>query len=153
ATEVTQAVPPQVRQQQQLAQYEMILSADPSNADGLIGKARIYYALHEMDKALVTINILWNLGKQDPEVAWMRGCIFAEYAISNSGKPQSMLHEAIDLFNSAAPIASPALLNYNIGNSLDALGKYDEAIARYDQALSTNPPKNLASQIWKNRGT
>ncbi len=153
ASDGSRAFPPQVRQQAQLARYEAILSGDPTNADALMGKAGVYYELQEMDKALVTVNKLWGLGRRDPHTAWLRGCIFTEYAIANGNKPQSMLHEAIALFNSASSITSPSLLNYNVGNALSALGKYEEAIAKYDQALAATPQKPRAAEIWKNRGT
>lgn len=41
---------------------------------------------------------------------------------------------------------------YERGLALENLGVYHEAIASYDRALQLRPPKDVACEIWQNRG-
>ncbi len=147
-------VSPNVQQQLDIAQYQAEVESDPSDFTAWLKLAETYYDLNELDKALRAINNAWKLNNEDPNIINGRACILTEYAIARGGKPKSMLVEAVSLYKSLQPkSASPALLNYNIGNSLSALDEYQEAINYYDHALKQNPGTSLEAQIWKNRGT
>lgn len=140
-------------QQQQLAILEARILSNPEDTYAWVEKAQIYYFLHDMDKALLAIEEAWKLDSNDLTVAWNRACVLAEYAIAHGGKPKWMFHEAIRIFNSREDKASEASVNYNVGNSLAGLGEHQEAIDRFNKALASNPPSELAAQIWKNKGT
>lgn len=145
-------VPPQVYQQHRLAVLESKLYANSSDIGSLVEKAKIYYELHELDKALVAINSAWELNKVDTEVVWIRGCVLTEYAIANGGQPKWMLNKALEHFESLAEVATPDILHYNIGNVYAALGEHGHALEHYEMAIAEGSP-GLASQIWKNKGT
>lgn len=141
------------QQKHKIALIEAELRQSPTDANLWTEKALYLYELNDFDEALVAINKAWDINHQDINIAWGRGCIFAEYAIAHGGKPRSLLYQAIDMFNLSKDSVSAALLHYNIGNSLSALHEYVEAISRFNEALSNNPPPKLESQIWKNRGS
>jgi tetratricopeptide (TPR) repeat protein len=147
-------LPPNVQQQLYIAQYQAAVASNPSDDTSWLGLAQIYYDLNELDKAVRTIDRAWELDQDDLQIIHSRACILTEYAAAQDEKPKSMLFEAISLFESMwARGASPAVLDYNIGNSLSALQEHQKAIEHFDQALSENPTSLLAAQIWKNRGT
>ena len=145
-------LPPKVQQQILIAQYQAAIAANPSDLKAWLGQAEVYYELNEMDKASVAINRAWELNRQDPKVVWVRACILAEYAIAKGG-PKSMLHEAIDLFESFRDKVSTASVDYSIGNCLAGLEDHHKAVEHFDRALAASPSPELAAQIWKNRGT
>ena len=145
-------LPPKVQQQLLVAQYQAAIAANPSDVKAWLGQAEVYYELNEMDKASVAINRAWELNRQDPKVVWVRACILAEYAIAKGG-PKSMLHEAIDLFESFRDKVSTASVDYSIGNCLAGLEDHHKAVEHFDRALAASPSPELAAQIWKNRGT
>lgn len=138
----------------QLALCDARIAENASNRSAWLTKAAIYYELQDMAQALQSINQLWKLDSKSLIVIWLRGCILAEYAISNGNRPKSMLHEAIELFESNRHKASQGVVDYNVGNSLSALELYEQAVAAYDRALlHRNLPSQLLAMIWKNRGT
>jgi tetratricopeptide (TPR) repeat protein len=145
-------LPPQVQKQIEIANYQAIVANDPQNLEAWLELDRIYYELGEMDKALAAINKVWELNQTDLQVINARACTLAEYAML-TGQPRSMLHEAIELFESIKDHAHPATVYYNVGNCYSGLKEYEKAIQNYDQALNANPSPGLAAQIWKNRGT
>jgi tetratricopeptide (TPR) repeat protein len=147
-------LPTNVQQQLRIAQYQTAVASNPSDAESWLGLAGVYYNLNELDKALRAIGKAWELDQDNPETIHARACVLAEYAIARGGEPKSMLVEAIALFDSMRDRgASPAVLDYNIGNSLAGLHEHEKAIEHFDRALSANPSPSLAAQIWKNRGT
>jgi tetratricopeptide (TPR) repeat protein len=136
-----------------IAESEMELSKNSANSDQWLKQAKAYYNLEDIDKAIIAINRAWEFGHQDVEVKSIRGCILAEYAIAHKG-PRSMFYEAIELFNSLRGAGIHlSSIEYNIGNCFAGLNDHQEAIVYFDRALGENPPKDLAAQIWKNRGT
>jgi tetratricopeptide (TPR) repeat protein len=145
-------LPPKVQQQILIAQYQAAITANPSDSQAWLGQAEVYYELNEMDKAMVAINRAWEWNCQDLRAVWCKACILAEYAIAKGG-PRSMLHEAIDLFESCRDKAFTASVDYSIGNCLAGLEDHHKAVEHFDRALAASPSPELAAQIWKNRGT
>lgn len=148
---------PRVRQHELIAEREAVLARHPTSEDAIVALASVYYDLGDMDNALVTIRKIEGLKLQvtDGRTLNVLGSILAEYAIAHGGQPKSMLREALETFRSIhlPPPAAQATIHYNMGNTLMALGDYQEAIQEFDIALTQTPPPILASQIWKNRGT
>jgi tetratricopeptide (TPR) repeat protein len=143
-----------IQQQARVAELEAAVAADPTNAEAWATLASVYYDLNEFDKALAASNRATGLPSRTPQMLWIRACILTEYAAAHGKQPKSMLLEALTLFTRLRPGAADAsTADYNIGNTLMYLGKYREAIVRFDQALTENPKPPLASEIWKNRGT
>lgn len=144
--------PLEVQHQNQLAEYENLIASNPLDFMAWLGKSQIYYELGDMDKALTAVNKAWKIQPQNSTVSWNRACVLVEYAKSKGNKPKGMLYEAIKLFESAGQ-DQDSTKHYNIGNAYDALQEYTKAIKHFDIALADNPPNDLASQIWKNKGT
>lgn len=143
-----------IQQQARVADLEATVAVDATNAEAWATLASTYYDLNEFDNALAAINRATTLPVRRPHTLWIKACILAEYAAVHGNQPRSMLLEALDLFTRLRPgTADTAAADYNIGNTLMYLGKYSEAIARFDQALDSNPDPARASEIWKNRGT
>jgi tetratricopeptide (TPR) repeat protein len=147
------SLPTRARQQLALAQCQAELNGDSSNWRAWLRQAETYYELEEMDKALVSINRTWDLNNHSRQVASVRGCILAEYAIARGG-PRSMLNEAIGLFESLRDKSTEvASIDYNIGNCYVGLNDHQRAVECFDRALAAGPRPGLAAQIWKNRGS
>ncbi len=145
-------LPRHIQQQAEIAAYQATTTQNPQNLNAWIELSRVYYELGEMDKALAAINKAWDINRTDLYVVNARACTLAEYAMTSS-HPKSMLYEAIELFGSIRDQIHPASFFYNVGNCYSGLKNYEKAIENFDQGLSTNPPPDLAAQIWKNRGT
>ncbi|NIT60958.1 MAG: tetratricopeptide repeat protein [Aliifodinibius sp.] len=143
---------PKVEQQFLVTQYTAAVIADPSDFEAWLQLAHIHYELDEKDKALAAINKAWELNQDDPQIINARACTLAEYAIVQGG-PKSLLHEAIELFESLRGEVATSIVDYNIGNSLAALDEHEKAIKHFEQALSADPSPRQAAQIWKNRGS
>lgn len=151
--EIPKPISPKIQQQLVLVQYEAATLTEPNNASNWLEKARIYYDLLEMEKALIAINTAWQLGLRDTVTTLTRGCVLVEYSIFYGGEAKDMLYEAIQLFESLQGAVSDFILDYNIGNSYSALKQYDQAIFHFDKALAVHSDITQAAEIWKNRGT
>lgn len=135
---------------------ETVQTADPDNAESWVALASQYYIQNNYEKALAAINKAKPLGASGTRYAMLHGSILTEYAITQRSHRKILLHEAIALFETASSgmqYPEKASADYNIGNALSALGRYTEAIQRFDTALDAKPYARLAAQIWKNRGT
>jgi tetratricopeptide (TPR) repeat protein len=145
-------LPPHVQRQVEIAHFQAAVVVDPQDLTAWLELNHIFYELGEMDKALAAINKAWELDRSDLQVINARACTLAEYAMA-TGQSKSMLHEAIELFESIKDCSNSATAFYNIGNSYSGLEDYENAVKHYDLGLGANPPPGLAAQIWKNRGT
>lgn len=135
---------------------EALQDVGSGNAESWVTLAIQYYTQHNYEKALAAIRKAKMLGASSVQYAMVHGSILTEYAITQRSQKKILLHEAIALFETASSrmrYPEKATADYNIGNALSALGRYTEAVQRYDMALAEKPHANLAAQIWKNRGT
>lgn len=145
-------IPINSQQQLIITQLQARVDTNPSDLNAWLGLANIYYDIREFQKSLFASNKTWAIDPQNLNVINSRACILAEYARAKGG-PKSMLQEAINLFESLRGRLEESILDYNVGNCYQALGEHQNAIKKYNQALSYSSIPQIQSQIWKNRGT
>src|SRR5438094_5424146 len=105
-----------------------------------------HYCLNHLDEALTDINRVLKL-KDTPQSRSVRACILVEKGIEQ--KNGKSVIEGLKLFEEllSSLRVHPWHIFYNLGNALGALGRHQEAIARYKQAITLDSRK---PEIWKN---
>ncbi|MFX0141268.1 MAG: tetratricopeptide repeat protein, partial [Candidatus Hodarchaeota archaeon] len=147
-------IPINTQQQLMIAQLQNTLAVHDTDINAWINLANIYYDICDMQKALFAINKAWDIDSQNLDIINFRACILVEYFRAEGGS-KSIIYEAIGLFESTRDQCYPYifLIDYNLGNCYQALGDHEEAIKKYDQALSFSNLPESSALIWKNRGT
>lgn len=107
------------------------------------------YQLYHFDEALRIINHVIKL-KEDNQALTIRACILTEKGIKE--RDRAPVIEARSLFERILDSTKHPTwpLYYNLGNVLGALGRHQEAIDCYRQALAL---KQHEPMIWKNLGS
>jgi tetratricopeptide (TPR) repeat protein len=150
-------LPLRVQQRVIRAQCEAMVEENANDVAAWARMAEACYDLQDFDEALRAVNRAWDLRPESAELFSVRGCIYAEYAIAHGGSPRKMLDEAKRMFEALRSLHPQppvqAIVAYNIGNCLSALGRYAEAVLHYDVSLTMCRPDGLRAQVWKNRGT
>lgn|GEM_PF-3342547 len=143
-------LPSRILAQLNIAQLQASAYKEPTNPKIWWELATAYYRIDDLDNALKSINKAYEFEPEHRANQEAQASILAEYAKKHDSSP-NMLLEAISLFERLENY-DPSLQNYNIGNCLDGLSRFEEAIEYYDKALGLNPSTELAAQIWTNRG-
>jgi tetratricopeptide (TPR) repeat protein len=150
-TTLSPRLPKEIKQQLRITELRAIVTAKPNESKGWLDLAAAYYRCNNMPEALKAINKAWSIDPQTGNIRQVRACILAEFAIRNGG-PASMFHEAISLFEASRSNPDDSMADYNIGNCYSELGKFQEAVTCYDEAITNEPNPHQAAQIWTNRG-
>lgn len=132
-----------------IPELKLLLDGNPERMDAWEALAWSQYSTFDYDGALASIARVKPI-EESPQALSIRACILAEKGIRDGSR--AMLVEARDLFS--ALVASDArpfwMTHYNLGNTLSALGDYEEAIPCFERAQGLNPDeptvlKNLAT--------
>lgn len=105
------------------------------------------YQTYQYNDALNMINFVLEL-RETHNGLKTKACILAEYGFRDQDKGKII--QARDIFKKFSNEQDSALMLFNYGNTLNALGNYDEAIAQYGNSLKKDEEN---AQCWKNLGT
>jgi tetratricopeptide (TPR) repeat protein len=118
------------------SEYETVLASEPENVLALENRSLTRLAMGDEDGALLDAERLLTLAPDDPRSANLRGLLLywrEDYA------------GALEDFERAVALApASASAQFNVGATLDALGRGAEAIAAYDVLLERYPDDVLA---------
>ena len=121
----------QARHAEAVAQYDHVLSVDPSSIEALHNRAASLQALNRFAEALASCDAALNLAPQMAELYQMRGSIYQ--AMGQDENALADYDRAIAL--------KPGLphANNNSASILASLKRYDDALARCDAILAIHP--------------
>jgi len=105
------------------------------------------YQTYQYNEALNTINLLLDFRETDNGLK-TKACILAEAGFRENDKGKII--QARNLFKRFSTGGDSALMLFNYGNTLNALGNFNEAIEQYKFSLAKEPNH---AQCWKNLGT
>jgi tetratricopeptide (TPR) repeat protein len=105
-----------------------------------------HYSVHRFDSALREINRALKL-ENGSQALSIKASILTEKGIQEGNK--AAVREGLRLFEQLLRSTTLPLWQapYNVGNALSALGRHEDAITRYKEALAIDTSK---PEIWKN---
>jgi len=129
-----------------IAELRAILDNQPESDRAWQILAWAHYSLHHLDEAIAAINRALKL-QDSPQSRSIRACILVEQGIERRNK--TSVEEGLKLFEellASLPVHTWHIF-YNLGNALAALGRHQDAIARYKLAIRLDASR---PEIWKN---
>jgi tetratricopeptide (TPR) repeat protein len=131
------------------AAFRAFLEDQPESAAAWQALAWSHYCLRRFDEALSELNRALKL-RDEQQALSIRACILTEKGIIDGNK--AAVIEALRLFERllASTKVQTWHILFNLGNALGALGRHQDAIARYKQAIELEASK---PEIWKNLAT
>ena len=143
---------PQVTYLRKLTEIEEEIATNPASAEAWLRKAALLYKAHDMNAALKAINRASELDSKSVDILHGRACILCDYAASQCNSPKSFFVEALEIFEKVRTDIGEAHVDYHIGNALSGLGREEEAIAKYQQAIDALDDDELKARAWTNMG-
>jgi tetratricopeptide (TPR) repeat protein len=109
--------------------FEQTQRLDPNNLDGLLSWIRMEETANQIDSA-------WDLMKRVPESRWDSApCCISRAVLHRRGKRSELALEELEKVRAKHPsVTSTPVYQYELGNVLDSLRRYDEAFAAYQEA-------------------
>lgn len=132
------------------AELKDYLDKNPNSVQAWEALAWSQYQCFHYEEALASINHALDINPTRTKGQNIRGCILAEYGISEGNR--SSLREAYKIFKKLSTSGRECswTIYYNLGNTLTALGNHQKAIKKYKKALEIEPED---ARIWKNLGS
>jgi tetratricopeptide (TPR) repeat protein len=129
-----------------IVELKAFLANEPESDIAWQALAWSHYCLNHLDEALTHVNRALKL-KDTPQSRSVRACILVEKGIEH--KNRASVIEGLKLFEELLTSLRVHTWHifYNLGNALAALGRHQEAIARYKQAIKLDSKK---PETWKN---
>jgi tetratricopeptide (TPR) repeat protein len=129
-----------------IVELKAYLENHPESYSAWQALAWSHYCLNHLEEALADINRASKL-KDTAQSRSIRACILVEKGISQKNK--SSVIEGLRLLEELLTSLKVHTWHifYNLGNALGALGKHEEAIARYKQAIALDARR---PELWKN---
>ena len=144
---------PEVAYLRQMTVVEESIATNPANAEAWLEKASLLYNANDLDNALKAINRASELDDgKSIDILHGRACILCDYARDNCNSPKSFLAEALEIFQTIRSAVGEAIADYHIGNALSGLGRHEEAISSFQQAIATLKDVELKARAWTNMG-
>ena len=127
--------------------YKNLLIRDPNNAQALYEMAYSYYANHQLNKALETVDKSLKVSK-----SLLMPYVLKGNCLDDTGKPK----EAVNWYRKGLKVhPNSYLLYYNMGVTLVRMKQFDKAEAAFEHASVLNPEHPTSqlflSQIWAAR--
>ncbi len=144
-------LPENIRDQLLATKLAARAASKPDDLTSWLDLAATHYKIGNHAEALKSINHAWKIDKEDTNTMQVRACILAEYSRA-SPNSSILTHEAIELFKTLNNNNAQALREYNIGNCYSILNDHENARLHFNNALTLNPSKKDAAQIWTNLG-
>lgn len=130
-----------------LADYNKGLQLDPKDAIVYHNRGGLYLKLKQLDKALADMNRSIELNPKSVRARFVRGGVYHEMKQYVKAIADYRTAVALD------PKGEATAAQYEMGESLEALGKKEEAIAAYKKAIEQNTRVKDAQESLKRLGT
>ncbi len=131
-----------------IAVYKNLLIRDPNNADALYEMAYSYFASHQLEKALETVDKSLKASKD-----LLMPYVLKGNCLDDMGKPK----QAIKIYRKGLKVHPDSyLLYYNMGYTLVRMKQLDKAEDAFEHASVLNPDHPTSqlflSRIWAGKG-
>lgn len=131
------------------SRLKQFVGQHPESSQGWHFRAVAQYQLHRYDEAITSLNRASKLGHDTEMLRLIRACTLTEKGIAENKR--EAIEKGCELFRKVIEEKSDPTWSdfYNLGNALSALGKAEEAIEAYEEALE----KSERSSLLKNLGS
>ncbi len=131
-----------------ISAFKDLLLTNPNHPQILLALSWSLYLTFRYDEAIYYINKTIDVIGYTYNTMAVKACIFAEYGIKKNAREYLLI--AKEIFKKLAKDVKRAIDHYNLGNTLSALGEFEDARKEYLLSIKKNAK---SAETWKNLGS